>query len=152
MFGKCSGLACARPIPSLRDSIEPQNHRTERENAGASSTTDAPSPVPDRFELTSEDRAFAVSVGVPQDRVEQETQKFLARRRGRGDRRADWGADWREWMCRYRDLHPAAGMGLSGVPAANGASGDVATDGGMAAWKSQNRARTDPANPIGSDG
>jgi hypothetical protein len=41
---------------------------------------------------------FAEGKGVPVDRIEHETGKFLDYFKGKGTRRADWMATWRNWM------------------------------------------------------
>lgn len=120
MFGKCSGLARPRPIPSLRDSIEPRNRGTERERGpvgeggeNGKAARRAPSAVPDRMEVTAQMRRQAESYGVPADAIEFETEKFLDYYRDCGARKVDWMPAWRNWMRRVRDFGPR--------PPANGA-------------------------------
>jgi hypothetical protein len=60
-------------------------------------------PVPDDFVLTEAQWAWAARE-VPGLDVERETKKFLNHFRGTGDRKADWGATWRNWMYRAQEF------------------------------------------------
>lgn len=58
----------------------------------------AETPAPDSFEVTEPMWAWAQGQGVPHQRIEPETAKFLDHHKAKGSRFIDWGAAWRTWM------------------------------------------------------
>jgi hypothetical protein len=55
-------------------------------------------PCPTQFEVTQEMSDWAVTRGLPSDRVMAETEQFLDHHRGRGQMWHDWHAAWRKWI------------------------------------------------------
>lgn len=53
---------------------------------------------PESFEVTEEMWAWAQEQGVPHQRIEGETAKFLDHHRAKGSVFSDWPAAWRKWM------------------------------------------------------
>jgi hypothetical protein len=56
------------------------------------------SRCPTEFEVSEEMSAWAVSEGLPAERVLPETEKFLDHFRGSGVTKKDWHATWRNWV------------------------------------------------------
>jgi uncharacterized protein YdaU (DUF1376 family) len=54
--------------------------------------------APDSFDVTDEMAQWAVSQGLPAERVLPETEKCLDHFRGEGRGKADWKATWRNWI------------------------------------------------------
>jgi uncharacterized protein YdaU (DUF1376 family) len=55
-------------------------------------------PVPETFEVTPDLEAWAIDRGLPRERIEPETLKFLNHHKGKGSLQADWVATWRTWV------------------------------------------------------
>jgi hypothetical protein len=53
---------------------------------------------PDSFDVTDEMAQWAVSLGLPAERVLFETEKCMDHFRGEGRGKADWMATWRNWI------------------------------------------------------
>lgn len=58
----------------------------------------AETPAPEAFEVTEPMWAWAQGQGVPNERVEPETAKFLDHHKAKGSKFSDWDAAWRTWM------------------------------------------------------
>ena len=55
-------------------------------------------PVPNEFEITEEMHDWAVSKGLPADRVNLETDQWLDHHKAKASRFDDWDASWRTWI------------------------------------------------------
>lgn len=60
--------------------------------------------APDSFEVTDELAAWAVSQGLPEDRIENETLKMLNHFKAKGEPRSDWIATWRNWILKAVEI------------------------------------------------
>ncbi|MDF2757936.1 MAG: hypothetical protein K0S99_568 [Thermomicrobiales bacterium] len=61
---------------------------------------------PDDFTVTDRMREQATGYGVPAERIDAETERFLDHARANGKRFSDWPAAWRTWMQRAPDFLP----------------------------------------------
>lgn len=55
-------------------------------------------PPPAVFDVTEDMAQWAVDQGLPEERIEPETRKFLDHHRAKGTLFADWNAAWRTWI------------------------------------------------------
>lgn len=81
----------------LRTVREPLGNR-EREIGNAGAAAPSLSQVPSPFVLGAAHYDFGAELGIPKDRVEIETRKFVAHHEMHRNRRRDWDAAWRKWM------------------------------------------------------
>lgn len=58
----------------------------------------ARTPAPDAFDVGEGLWAWAVGIGVSEDRIEPETAQFLERAKAKDERYADWPMAWKNWM------------------------------------------------------
>ncbi len=61
-------------------------------------------PVPERFDVTEDMRAWAHQKGIHDEAVDRETEKFLDHGREIGRLCKDWTAAWRNWMRKYLEI------------------------------------------------
>lgn len=120
------------PDPGSEQIVTPGNTPVASGGAGGSGGADAPlkpskakprgSRAPDGFELTEAHYDRAAEYGVPLDRVDAETTRFLDHHRAKGTVFQDWQAAWRTWMQR------AAEYAVRPVPIRGGRSVNQATE------------------------
>lgn len=74
-------------------------------------------PLPDGFLVTNQMRVWALSKGLTDPEIVDQTEQFLDRNRATGDVYVDWAAAWRYWMrmyvTRYRKAPGYPGQGGS---------------------------------------
>lgn len=65
---------------------------------GASTRKKPSCRAPEAFEITEPMWSWAQEQGVPDDRIQPETAKFLDHHKAKGSLFSDWPAAWRKWM------------------------------------------------------
>jgi hypothetical protein len=73
--------------------------------------------IPDEFPISDDMRAFADRIGLPDEVVVLETEKFLDHFRAKPEMKSDWVAAWRNWLRRVPEFVPG--------PARNGRMGSA---------------------------
>ena len=89
--GGQTGLIPDSGFPPLSPQHQAGNGKRRRQRQPAT-------PAPSTFEVTEELAAWAVSHGLPEDRIDPETMAMLLHHRSKGTLFADWQAAWRNWM------------------------------------------------------
>lgn len=76
----------------------PEGQRGSKGNGEHRARKKSATRAPDSFEIAEPMWAWAQEQGVPHERIETETAKFLDHHKAKGTTFSDWPAAWRKWM------------------------------------------------------
>lgn len=112
------------PIHTLGDKETGTGTGIGTDQEQGESSADAPeparakprTPIPDDFEPSADDRAWAASRGLDGAEVERETEKFVLHYQFHGSAMKDWHRGWRNWIVKMPEFRrngrepPPAGL------------------------------------------
>lgn len=85
------------PLAEREQDAKPEKSREEKSERPASRRQPG-KPCPQEFDVTESMADWANALGLPDDRVMPESEKFLAHHRAKGSLFSDWNSAWQNWI------------------------------------------------------